>query len=103
MKTNRSTGASISLDLNVTFTYNDTLTENIAVGGTYTISTNPISVFKDGVDITSESTITTKIINTATNSEVTTIDTSVPGTYNVVYTATYLSKKETYIKTITIS
>ena len=103
LKTNRSTGSSISLDLNVTFTYNDTLTENIAIGGTYTISSNPISVFKDGVDVTNESTITTKIIDTATNTEVTTIDTTVAGTYNVIYTATYLTKTENYIKTITIS
>jgi len=102
MTTNRSNGASISIDLNITFSYNDSSEEEIAIGGTYNVSTNPISVFKDGVDITNESTITTKIIDTTTNEEIATIDTSIAGTYNVIYTAKYLSKQQSYTKTITI-
>ena len=102
MTTNRSNGATISLDLNVTFTFNDSYEENVAIGGTYSISSNPISVFKDGVDVTSDSTITTKIIDATLHTEITTIDTSISGTYNVIYTASYLGKKESYTKTIIV-
>ena len=102
MTTNRSSGATVSLDLNLSFQYNDTSEENVAIGGTYNISSNPISVFKDGIDKTNEASITTTIVDLSTNNEITTIDTSIKGTYQITYTASYLGKSMSYTKKINV-
>lgn len=102
MKTNRSPGITVSLDLNVTFQYNDVSEVTLTVNDSIDTTTNPIIVFKDGVDKTSESTYSIKIKDLTTQLEVSNIDTSKVGEYEISYTASYLGKQQTFTKKVII-
>lgn len=102
MTTNHSSGTVVSMNLNITFQYNDTLEETVDLNSIISPILNPITVFKDGIDVTKNALITTKIINLANNKEESSINTTTEGQYQIVYSVSYLGKKETYRKTVTI-
>ena len=97
----RSSGSTVTLDANVTFEYNGTESIDLEIGDTYTELTKPITVFKDGEDVTSLANFEITIYDSS-DTEVTTIDTTVEGTYTVKYNVSYLGKETLYMRTVNI-
>ncbi len=97
----RSSGSTVTLDANVTFEYNGTESIDLEIGDTYTELTKPITVFKDGEDVTSLANFEITIYDSS-DTEVTTIDTTVEGTYTVKYYVSYLGKETLYMRTVNI-
>ena len=104
-KTNASNGSEIEISINneIEITSNINGQENISlsVGQFYDEPTNAVNVFEGLTDVTNLSTIT-KMIKDSNGTALTSINTSIPGTYTITYDVTYKKHHNTLTKTITI-
>ena len=92
-----------SIASKIKFEFNDESETTLPIGSTYTPTSNPVSVYENDEDVTSSAKITSKIIDNATGSVVSDIDTSVVGSYTIQYTASYRGESETFSKNITVN
>ena len=101
--TNMSSPATASIESKIKFEFNDESETTLPIGSTYTPTSNPVSVYENDEDVTSNANITNKIIDNATGKEVAEIDTTVVGSYTVQYTASYRGESEIFSKNITVN
>ncbi len=99
---NMSSGISKSLSQDIDIETNVEESVNLFVGDTYTPTSNPFTVYENGVDVTSSATITTTIKN-SNGTTVSKIDTSSPTSYTITYIIKYdgkTSKAQTIVNVL---
>lgn len=98
---NNSDGTTVSIEPDITFTYNGSESETIPLGSSWSPSDNPYTVTMDGEDVTSKANIDITI--TKNGQVVSSVDTSVVGdVYEVKYTVSYKGKSKSNTCTVTI-
>lgn len=99
---NNSSGTSFTIKSDTEITFNDATSYDLIIGSTFEPSPTPITVTENDQDMTEFATIEKTITNTITNEEVTIIDTSKEGAYQITYNVSYKDVTETFTQTITI-
>lgn len=99
--TNKSSGATVTLKSDISFKYNGSYEVTLSVGDNFVEENSIITAYEKDKDVTNNANID-KVMYDSNNEIVSSISTSVKGTYKIIYTVMYKGESESFIKTVTI-
>lgn len=100
--TNMSSGASITLESNISFEFLEKPETTLAIGETYIESSNPVMVYENLINVTSSAKIKKTITNNDTNAVVSFINTLFPTSYTIKYEVSYKGESKTFTKQVIV-